>query len=123
VPRCTTVSPALSHYPGSRQPGHKGEPRRFVLATEPSKIGIVILASRSPRFRRAVGQEIPVGSNLMVQLPVRQGPRETLRGPVDFEPKQSYSWAPVWRWIIQLALIALGLFGTTGVVYAACIFC
>ena len=27
------------------------------------------------------------------------------------------------RWIMKLALIALGLLATTGVVYAACVFC
>jgi hypothetical protein len=58
----------------------------------------------------------------MVGIAVRQEPRETLRGPIDFEAKQSYSWS-LWRWIMKLTLIAVGLLATTGVVYAACMFC
>ena len=37
---------------------------RIAFATGPSRIRIITLANRSPRFRRAVGQETPVGSQL-----------------------------------------------------------
>jgi hypothetical protein len=81
---------------------------RPFIALHESAIG-----TQEPRRRIAIGSAY-------------WGAAEIVRGgaePPPVDPKETLSSMAPRRQIMKLALIAIGLLATTGVVYAACVFC